>query len=174
MKNGKGLWEDALCGRRDTEKARKGRKPVKNSFICEPRPDEILGHCVALPEEEIPEDNQYVVVPAETISFNEAREKCQERGPLWDLVIFESDEELQYVKQKINCLPEAFWIGYREEGGLAKDIFGKPAQIEIPWLVNKVIKDKYLKEGFFSEDTVQSNRYLIPLLLQLIDTLMHI
>ena len=77
------MWEDALCGRRDTRKPRKGQKPIRNSFICEPRPDEILGSC--RPAEIAPEDENYLVVPAKTISFNEAREECQSKGSSWDL-----------------------------------------------------------------------------------------
>lgn len=136
LEDGKMLWEDALCGRRDTLKARKGSKPIRNSFICEPRPDEDLGACI--PSDNVPYDDQYFVAPAETISYNEARESCQARGPTWDLAVFESDEELQYVKRLINCLPEAFWIGYREMNGKSIDLFGKPAQIVMPWLTNKL------------------------------------
>ena len=58
-------------------------------------------------------------------SFNEAREACQAKGGQWDLVVFESDEELEYVKKLINCLPEAFWVGYRENNGVAIDILNK-------------------------------------------------
>ena len=39
--------------------------------------------------------------------------------------MFESDEELAYVKKLINCLPEAFWVGYRENNGRAMDVLGK-------------------------------------------------
>ena len=59
------------------------------------------------------------------LSFNEAREACQAKGGQWDLVVFESDEELEYVKKLINCLPEAFWVGYRENNGIAIDILNK-------------------------------------------------
>lgn len=58
-------------------------------------------------------------------SFPAARQACQSKGPQWDLVVFESDEELAYVKKLINCLPEAFWIGYRENNGRAVDVLGK-------------------------------------------------
>ena len=58
-------------------------------------------------------------------SFNQAREACQAKGGQWDLVVFESDEELEYVKKLINCLPEAFWVGYRENNGVAIDILNK-------------------------------------------------
>ena len=58
-------------------------------------------------------------------SFPAAREACQSKGPQWDLVVFESDEELAYVKKLINCLPEAFWVGYRENNGVAIDVLGK-------------------------------------------------
>jgi len=95
-----------------------------------------------LAEDHAPTDDQYIVVPAETISYNQAREACQKRGRTWDLVVFESDEELQYVKRLINCLPEAFWIGYRENNGISLDIFGKPAQIVMPWLTNKINGEK--------------------------------
>lgn len=61
-------------------------------------------------------------------SFNEAREACQAKGGQWDLVVFESDEELEYVKKLINCLPEAFWVGYRENNGVAIDILNKVMQ----------------------------------------------
>jgi len=140
MKKGKGMWEDSLCGRRDTMKAKKDQKAIRNSFICEPRPDEELGNCIPVSEPMTSE--QYVVVPASTISFNSARDACQEMGPTWDLVIFESEEEMQYVKRLINCLPEAFWIGYRESKGVAKDIFGNPSQIQIPWWTNKINGEK--------------------------------
>ena len=58
-------------------------------------------------------------------SFNQAREACQAKGGQWDLVVFESDEELEYVKKLINCLPEAFWVGYRENNGVSIDILNK-------------------------------------------------
>lgn len=136
-KNGEGLWEDALCGRSDTGRATKTRVSRKNSFICEPRPDEDLGSCIPKEAAEIPTDAQYHIEPASTISYNEARTACQGRGFNWDLVVFESDEELQYVKTLINCLPEAFWVGYREYNSKSIDLFGKPSQIVMPWWVNK-------------------------------------
>ena len=33
-------------------------------------------------------------------SFNEAREQCQNKGAQWDLAVFESEEELDYVKAR--------------------------------------------------------------------------
>lgn len=101
-----------------------------------------LGPCDKLPEEEIPADDNYKIFPAEKLGWNEARTKCQaineeEGEDGWDLVVFEQEEELQYVKMLINCLPESFWVGYREFNGIAKDAFGRNPQIEIPWWVNK-------------------------------------
>ena len=52
-------------------------------------------------------------------------ERKQAKGCQLDLVVFESDEELEYVKKLINCLPEAFWVGYRENNGIAIDILNK-------------------------------------------------
>jgi len=130
-----GKWEDALCGRRHTVKAKRGRAATLNSFICEPKPLEDVGECVAMAV--APTSDNYEVFPAETISFPAARQACQSKGPQWDLVVFESDEELAYVKKLINCLPEAFWIGYRENNGRAVDVLGKPATIQMPWEVNK-------------------------------------
>ena len=63
-------------------------------------------------------------------SFNQAREACQAKGGQWDLVVFESDEELEYVKKLINCLPEAFWVGYRENNGVSIDILNKVQILE--------------------------------------------
>ena len=80
--------------------------PCFNNSILE-------GSCIPEPTGKIPISTQYHVEPASTISFNEARTACQNRGFNWDLVIFDSDEELQYIKKMINCLPEAFWVGYR-------------------------------------------------------------
>lgn len=133
-----GTWEDALCGRKHTKKTR-GRKGIFNSFICEPKPLEADLECIA---SSVPPTNEnYEVVPATAISFNEAREACQAKGGQWDLVVFESDEELEYVKKLINCLPEAFWVGYRENNGVSIDILNKPATIEMPWEVNKANGD---------------------------------
>jgi hypothetical protein len=133
-----GTWEDALCGRKHTKKTR-GRKGIFNSFICEPKPLEAGLECIA---SSVPPTNEnYEVVPATEISFNQAREACQAKGGQWDLVVFESDEELEYVKKLINCLPEAFWVGYREMNGNAIDILNKPATIEMPWETNKANGD---------------------------------
>lgn len=130
-----GTWEDALCGRRHTTKPQKGARGIFNSFICEPKPLEDEGSCVALSE--TPTSEKYEVVPASSISFNEAREQCQNKGAQWDLAVFESEEELDYVKKLINCLPEAFWVGYRENNGVSVDIHGKPSAINMPWETNK-------------------------------------
>lgn len=131
-----GKWEDALCGRKHTVKPKRGKKGIYNSFICEPKPLEAVGECV--PKVTAPTSDRYEVVPASTISFPAAREACQLKGAQWDLVVLESVEELAFVKSMINCLPEAFWIGYRQRGTLSLDIIkNKPSQIQMPWEVNK-------------------------------------
>lgn len=133
-----GTWEDALCGRKHTTKTR-GRKGIFNSFICEPKPLEADLECIA---SSVPPTNEnYQVVPATQISFNDARGACQAKGNQWDLVVFESEEELEYVKKLINCLPEAFWVGYRENNGVSIDVLDKPASIPMPWEVNKANGD---------------------------------
>lgn len=117
---------------------------MQMDFFQRERPLMDLGPCDKLPEEEIPQDDNYRIFPAEKLGYNEARAKCQaldeeetDNSGKWDLVVFEQEEELQYVKMLINCLPESFWVGYREKEGLALDAFGRKPQIEIPWWVNK-------------------------------------
>ena len=60
-----GKWEDALCGRRHTVKAKRGKKGIFNSFICEPKPLEDVGECVAMPV--APTSDNYEVVPAREV-----------------------------------------------------------------------------------------------------------
>lgn len=130
-----GTWEDALCGRKHTKKNKKGQKGIFNSFICEPKPLDKNNGCI--PMSAPPTDDNYHVEGASTISFNDARAACQARGAQWDLAVFESAEELSFVNRMINCLPEAFWIGFREHNGKAMTIFNKPSTIQIPWEINK-------------------------------------
>ena len=86
------------------------------------------------------DSDHYKIVNSESdldsLTWHEAREACQNLGDNWDLVIFNSRAEFDYVQSAItgNCKNyQSFWVGYKEQNGDARTIFKKSTPWDLPW-----------------------------------------
>ena len=72
-------------------------------------------------------------VPADdqnTTDWDTARSVCQSNGADWDLVVFDSKKEFEFVSGVIEseCWTEAFWLGFTEYQGALTSVFGEASE----------------------------------------------
>jgi len=99
-------------------------------YICERH--SYADSCTPRSEDELPEDNRYFISESGEFTWDDARNKCQERGNGWDLAIIDDVKEHKKLVEMSNCASHAFWLGMTESGGLLTDIDGNNV-LHAPW-----------------------------------------